>query len=55
MSTPKSGEAPAERTLGELVERLHPAVLSVLTTPKGLDVPVSETVIFDSVDEGGGG
>jgi hypothetical protein len=42
------------RTLGELVERLHPAVLSVLCTPKGLDVPVSDAVIFDGADQTAG-
>src|SRR5436190_22307721 len=39
------------RTLGDLVERLHPAVLSVLAAPKGLDVPVSEAVIYDDADQ----
>jgi DNA-binding PucR family transcriptional regulator len=40
-----------ERTmLADLVDRLHPAVLSVLAAPKGLDVPVSDAVIFDPAD-----
>jgi GAF domain-containing protein len=39
------------RTLGDLVDRLQPAVLTVLSAPKGLDVPVSDAVIFDGTDQ----
>src|SRR3954470_21821833 len=45
-------ETTTERqTLGDLVEHLQPAVLSVLSAPKGLDVPVSDAVIFDGSDQ----
>jgi len=30
---------------------LQPAVLSVLSAPQGLDVPVSDAVIFDGSDQ----
>jgi hypothetical protein len=36
--------------LGIFVDRLHPAVLSVLAAPKGLDIAVSDTVIYDPAD-----
>src|SRR3954454_117453 len=38
------------RTLRQLVERLHPAVLDVLAAPLGLDVEVGDPVILDPSD-----
>src|SRR3954471_10620665 len=40
----------ARRTLRQLVERLHPAVLDVLVAPQGLDVRVGDPVILDPTD-----
>src|SRR4051794_25492337 len=53
MTDARVGEsaATAVRTLGDMTERLHPAVLSVVAAPRGLDVPVSGAVIFDPADQ----
>jgi sugar diacid utilization regulator len=38
------------RTLELLVSRLQPAVVDVVCSPRGLDVPVTDPVIFDPAD-----
>jgi hypothetical protein len=39
-----------EATLRLLVERLHPAVLDLVATPAGLDVPITDVVILDQTE-----
>jgi hypothetical protein len=46
---------PLVTTLGELVQRLAPPVLHVLTAPRGLDVETSELVLNDPGDVAGVG
>jgi DNA-binding PucR family transcriptional regulator len=49
--TPKPpADEPARRTLRVLVERLHPAVLDVVTAPRGLDLDVADPVILDPAE-----
>jgi hypothetical protein len=40
----------AARTLGLLVERLHPAVVDVLAAPRGMGAAIAEPVILDPAD-----
>jgi len=49
-TTPARVEEAARPTLRLLVERLHPAVLDVVTAPDGLDVEVGDPVILDPAD-----
>ncbi|HEX4654894.1 MAG TPA: helix-turn-helix domain-containing protein [Mycobacteriales bacterium] len=49
-TTPPAVEEAARPTLRLLVERLHPAVLDVVTAPDGLDVEVGDPVILDPAD-----
>ena len=48
--TPPPVEEPSRHTLRQLVERLHPAVLDVLASPRGLDVDIADPVILDPAD-----
>ena len=43
-------EESVPRTLRLLVERLHPAVIDVVTAPRGLDVEVGDPVVLDSAE-----
>jgi len=49
-ATPPAVEESAPRTLRLLVERLHPAVLDVVTAPRGLDVEVGDPVVLDPAE-----
>ena len=49
-TTPPAVEESAPRTLRLLVERLHPAVLDVVTAPRGLDVEVGDPVVRDPAE-----
>jgi hypothetical protein len=49
-TSPPAVEEAARPTLRLLVERLHPAVLDVITAPAGLDVEVGDPVILDPAD-----
>ena len=42
-----SGEPPPAPTLRALIERLQPALLEVVSAPRGLDVPVSDPLLLD--------
>jgi hypothetical protein len=49
-TSPPAVEESARPTLRLLVERLHPAVLDVVTAPRGLDVEVGDPVVLDPAE-----